>query len=98
MTCGRVKVDDDCTLPGRPEVFVVGDLMHLRQLPGVSQVAIQSGRHAADTIRCRLEDDTAHRTFNYRDFGSMATILPFHLALRISQYELNSAGLTRWVL
>ena len=44
---GRVKVEADLTLPGHPEIFVVGDLMSLDRLPGVSQVAIQSGRHAA---------------------------------------------------
>ena len=41
---GRVKVNSDLTLPGHPEVFVVGDLMSLDGLPGVAQVAIQSGR------------------------------------------------------
>ena len=51
---GRVHVRPDCTLPGRPEVFVVGDLMSLDGLPGVAQVAIQSGRHAAETIIRRL--------------------------------------------
>lgn len=47
---GRVQVKADCTLPGHPEVFVIGDLMSLRHLPGVAQVAIQSGSHAANTI------------------------------------------------
>jgi NADH dehydrogenase len=47
---GRVKVEADCTLPGHPEVFVIGDLMSLNDLPGVTQVAMQSGRHAARTI------------------------------------------------
>ena len=41
---GRVKVEPDCTLPGHPEVFVIGDLMSLDNLPGVTQVAIQSGQ------------------------------------------------------
>jgi NADH dehydrogenase len=43
---GRVLVDPDCTLPGRPEVFVIGDLMSLDGLPGLAEVAMQSGRHA----------------------------------------------------
>jgi NADH dehydrogenase len=47
---GRVKVEPDCTLPGHPEVFVIGDLMSLDQLPAVAQVAIQSGGHVAHTI------------------------------------------------
>ena len=52
---GRVEVNDDLTLPGHPEVFVVGDMMSLRGLPGVAQVAIQGGRYAAEQIERRLE-------------------------------------------
>jgi len=47
---GRVEVCPDCSLPGHPEVFVVGDLMSLDGLPGVAEVAMQSGDHAARTI------------------------------------------------
>jgi NADH dehydrogenase len=47
---GRVKVEPDCTLPGHPEVFVIGDLMSLDNLPGLAQVAIQSGRYAAKAV------------------------------------------------
>ncbi len=52
---GRVHVNPDLTLPGHPEVFVVGDLMALDNLPGVAQVAIQGGRYAAGTIRARID-------------------------------------------
>ncbi len=52
---GRVKVNPDCTIPGHPEVFVVGDLMALDDLPGVAEVAMQSGIYAAVTIRRRLD-------------------------------------------
>ena len=47
---GRVEVSPDCSLPGHPEVFVVGDLMALDGLPGLAEVAMQSGHHAARTI------------------------------------------------
>jgi NADH dehydrogenase FAD-containing subunit len=67
----------DQTLPGHPEVFVVGDLMSLDGLPGVAQVAIQSGRHAAATIRRRLAGDAGSRPFRYRDRGSLNTISRF---------------------
>src|SRR5207237_346479 len=50
---GRVKVLPDCTLPNHPEVFVVGDMMSLDGLPGVAEVAMQSGLHAARTSRSR---------------------------------------------
>ena len=93
---GRVMVADDCSLPGHPEVFVVGDLMSLRALPGVSQVAIQSGRHAADVIRARLSGAPTSRTFNYRDFGSMATISRFRAVASIGKLRL--AGFPAWSL
>ena len=70
---GRVEVLPDCTLPGRPEVFVIGDLMSLDRLPGVAEVAMQSGMHAARTIRHRLEGRPTH-PFRYVDMGSMAYV------------------------
>jgi NADH dehydrogenase FAD-containing subunit len=54
---GLVQVLPDCSLPGHPEVFVVDDLMSLDRLPGVAEVAMQSGRHAAKTIVRRLRGD-----------------------------------------
>ncbi len=93
---GRVKVEDDCSLPGHPEVFVVGDLMNLGELPGVSQVAVQSGRHAADTIRRRLQGDTTRRPLRYRNFGTMATISRFRAVTAIGRVRL--AGLPAWLL
>ena len=69
---GRVQVLPDCSLPGHPEVFVVGDLMSLDRLPGVAEVAMQSGRHAARTIVRRLRSDADLRPFRYRDLGTMA--------------------------
>ena len=93
---GRVKVEADCTLPGHPEVFVIGDLMNLRELPGVSQVALQSGSHAADTIRRRLAGDTSRRPFRYHDYGSMATISRFRALAAIGR--LRFSGFLAWVL
>ena len=93
---GRVKVEDDCTLPDHPEVFVIGDLMNLGGLPGVSQVAIQSGCHAADTIRRRLEGDRTRSPFRYRNFGTMATISRFRALAAIGRVHL--AGFPAWVL
>ena len=51
---GRIEVEPDLTLPGHPEVFVLGDMVALNGLPGVAQVAIQGGRHAAGQIKARL--------------------------------------------
>jgi len=93
---GRVKVERDCTLPGHPEVFVIGDLMSLAELPGVAQVAIQSGRHAADTIRRRIAGDNTSRPFRYRDLGSMATISLFRALAAMGSVRV--AGFAAWVL
>lgn len=74
---GRVIVRPDCSLPDHPEVFVIGDLARIEQdgepLPGVAQVAIQSGKHAARSIRADLRQ-RSRSPFRYRDLGSLATI------------------------
>ena len=75
---GRVPVEPDCTLPGHPEVFVVGDLMSLDRLPGLAEVAIQSGRHAAAEIRRRLDGDAEPRPLRYRDLGSLAAVSRYY--------------------
>jgi NADH dehydrogenase len=93
---GRVRVNPDCTLPGRPEVFVVGDLMSLDGLPGAARVAIDSGRHAADTIARRLRDDIRERPFRYRDRGSMATISRFEAIGQIGPVRVS--GFIGWLM
>jgi NADH:quinone reductase (non-electrogenic) len=93
---GRVLVQPDCTLPGHPEVFVVGDLMALDRLPGVAQVAIQSGRHAAATIARRLRGDTTERPFKYHDKGTMATISRFRAVASVGR--VNASGFPAWLL
>jgi NADH dehydrogenase len=75
---GRVLVNPDLTIPGHDNVFVIGDLASLkdpegRQLPGVAQVAIQMGKHAARLI-VRSIGHQPYRPFRYRDLGNMATI------------------------
>jgi NADH:ubiquinone reductase (H+-translocating) len=75
---GQVRVMPDCSLPGHPDVFVVGDLMALDGLPGLAEVAIQSGRHAAAEIRRRLADDARPRPFRYRDLGSLAAVSRYY--------------------
>lgn len=75
---GRVIVGPDLTLPGHPEIFVIGDMANYphqtgKPLPGVAPVAMQQGRFVADLIRRRIEGQ-APIAFHYRDRGSMATI------------------------
>src|SRR5207249_8856667 len=75
---GRVMVNNDLTIPGHPEVQVIGDLANFphqtgQPLPGVSPVAMQQGRHAAHNILAMI-DGRKPRRFWYFDKGSMATI------------------------
>lgn len=93
---GRVQVNEDLTLPGHPEVFVVGDLMSLNDLPGVAQVAIQGGRHAANTIRARLAGKPEPGAFTYKDKGSMATITRFSAVASVGR--IRTAGFVAWML
>ena len=76
---GRVKVTPYCTVPGRDELAVLGDLIHLpskrngQPLPAVAQVALQSGKLVAQNILRRMKGE-APRPFEYFDKGLMATI------------------------
>jgi len=86
----------DCTLPDHPEIFVVGDLMALDELPGVAEVAMQSGIHAARTIKRRLGGDTEAKPFKYRDLGSMATVARFRAI--VSFKGIRVAGFLGWLM
>jgi len=76
---GRVKVLPDLTVPNHPEIFVVGDTAFIieedgKPLPGVAQVAIQSGKYAARVIRQRVQHEAPLPPFKYFDKGNMATV------------------------
>ncbi|HEY6760589.1 MAG TPA: NAD(P)/FAD-dependent oxidoreductase [Baekduia sp.] len=93
---GRVSVQADCTLPGRPEVFVIGDMMQLDRLPGVAEVAMQSGHHAARTITRRAGGDDRVRPFRYRDLGTMATIARFRAVVYVGRVRFT--GMVGWLM
>ncbi|MDT4934447.1 MAG: hypothetical protein QOK11_2339 [Pseudonocardiales bacterium] len=93
---GQVEVLPDCTIPGYSEVFVVGDLMRLGQMPGVAQVAIQSGKFAARQIARRVRGRDTEHAFHYRDKGTMATISRFKAIAIIG--PLRVSGLPAWLL
>jgi NADH dehydrogenase len=93
---GRVQVLPDLTVPGHPEVFVVGDMMALDKLPGVAQVAIQGARFAAKQITHRLDGQETEPRFEYFDKGSMATISRFSAVASIGR--LRFSGFAAWVL
>lgn len=95
---GRVPVAPDLSLPGHPEISVVGDLAALSQdgkpLPGTSPVAIQQGRHAAGNIRRRIRGEAA-RPFHFFDKGSMAVIGRGAAVAEIAGLRLS--GLLAWL-
>ena len=70
---GRVKVKPDLSVPGHPEIYVVGDLAALEGVPGIAPAAKQMGKHAALNIRRSLEGEPT-LPFRYRDYGQLATI------------------------
>ena len=71
---GRLPVEPDCSVPGHPEIFAVGDMVSLNKLPGVAQPALQEGKYVASVIAARLAGRPAPPPFKYFDKGSMATI------------------------
>jgi NADH dehydrogenase FAD-containing subunit len=75
---GRVKVNPDLSVPDHPEIFVVGDTAFIEEdgkpLPGVAQVAIQSGKYAARVIQQRVKQEAPPSPFKYFDKGNMATV------------------------
>ncbi len=87
---GQLDLMPDCSLRGHPELFVVGDMMHV-EVPAVAQVAIQSGRFAARQIIARLEGRPTEPTFRYRDKGSLATISRFRAVASIGRLRLSGA-------
>jgi NADH dehydrogenase len=97
---GRIKVAPDLTVPGYPDIFVVGDLaLSLNEegkpLPGVAQVAIQGGAYAAKTIRARLKGKKDTKPFHYFNKGDMAVI--GRAAAVADIFGLHLAGLFAWL-
>lgn len=94
---GRVIVEPDLSVPGRPEIFVAGDLASVQQdgkpVPGVAPAAKQMGRHVGDAIRARIAQRPA-TTFRYRDFGNLATI--GRMAAVVDLHGLRFSGLLAW--
>ncbi|MDX6327465.1 MAG: hypothetical protein QOK15_3819, partial [Nocardioidaceae bacterium] len=93
---GRIGVNPDLTLPGHPEVFVVGDMIDLDNLPGVAQVAIQGAKYAAEEISRRVENKPPQDAFKYFDKGSMATISRFSAVALIGKVRVT--GFVAWLM
>ena len=93
---GRLMVRPDCSLPGHPEIFAVGDMISLDGLPGVAQPAIQEGKYVGKLIRARLEGRTQAKPFRYFDKGSMATI--GHLSAVTESFGLRFTGVIGYTM
>ena len=93
-------VNDDCSVPGHEEVFVVGDLASMKQengqpVPGVAQGAIQMGQHVAKQIRRDLRGEPREK-FRYRDKGDLATIGRAAAVARLGRLKLS--GFSAWLI
>jgi NADH dehydrogenase len=97
---GRVRIQKDLTVPGHPEIFVVGDTASLDQngkpLPGLAQVAMQQGRYAAKLIHNRIVGNPPPSPFNYFDKGSMAVVGKGFAVLQSGKVRIS--GLVAWLV
>ncbi len=98
---GRIRVEDDLSLPGHPEVFAIGDMASVadgngHSLPGVAPVAIQQGAYVARQIRSRVAGRHDAARFRYRDKGSLATIGRAKAVAQVGPVQVW--GLAAWVM
>ncbi|MGY4709316.1 NAD(P)/FAD-dependent oxidoreductase [Mycolicibacterium sp. CBM1] len=94
---GRVKVLPDLTVPGHPNVFVVGDMAAVEGVPGMAQGAIQGAKYAAKLIKAELKgaDPATREPFQYFDKGSMATVSRYSAVAKIGKIEFS--GFFAWL-
>lgn len=91
---GRIAVEPDLSIDGRPEIFVIGDLAGRENLPGVAENAMQGGLHVASCVRRELEGKP-RRPFRYRDLGSAAYIARRQALLQVGPIKV--AGFFGWL-
>ena len=96
---GKVAVNADLSVGDDPNVFVIGDMMNRDRLPGVAQVAIQSGEYVGKIIKEQVEHDVAPENrdpFDYFDKGSMAIINRFNAVVKMGKVEIT--GFIGWLM
>jgi NADH dehydrogenase len=95
---GRVRVQPDLSVPGHPEIFVVGDTASLdengKPLPGVAQVALQQGRYAGKLIHSRIMGGPTLKPFKYFDKGNLAVVGKGFAVLQTG--NIHVSGLSAW--
>lgn len=94
---GRIKVGPDLSVPGYPNVFVIGDMAAVEGVPGMAQGAIQGGKYVAAAIKSELKgaDPLEREPFEYFDKGSMATVSRFSAVAQIGPLEFG--GFIAWL-
>jgi len=97
---GRLKVEPNCSLPGHPDAFALGDIVHLKDakgkaVPGVSPAAMQMGKYTAKVIRHQIDNQPAPDPFVYFDKGSMATIGRTRAVAQVGKIEFT--GFFAWM-
>lgn len=94
---GRVNVLPDLSIPGHPNVFVIGDMAAVEGVPGQAQGAIQGAKYAAGLIKTELKgaDPAAREPFQYFDKGSMATVSRFSAVAKVGPLEFG--GFIAWL-
>ncbi|AFH90834.1 NADH dehydrogenase [Corynebacterium pseudotuberculosis] len=95
---GRVPVNPDLSVGSDKNVFAIGDMMSLNNLPGVAQTAIQGGAYVAEQIAAEVEGRSAdeREPFEYYDKGSMATVSRFNAVVKLGKVEVT--GFIGWAM
>jgi NADH:ubiquinone reductase (H+-translocating) len=93
---GRLCVNKDLTIPGHPDILVTGDMMSLDRLPGVAEVAMQTGHYAGRKIALESIGQTQDKPFRYRDLGSAAYISRGRAV--VSAFKMHFGGFIGWVV
>jgi NADH dehydrogenase len=95
---GRVKVLPDLSIPGHPNVFVIGDMAAVEGVPGVAQGAIQGAKYVAHMLKAELggADPAEREPFQYFDKGSMATVSRFSAVAKVGPLEFS--GFIAWLM
>jgi NADH dehydrogenase len=87
-------VGKDLAIPGHPEILVTGDVMNLDKLPGVAEVAMQTGLYAGRKVAHLARGESFDKPFRYRDLGSAAYISRGRAV--VSAFKLNFGGFAGW--
>src|SRR6266480_2974560 len=93
---GRIEVGTDLSIPGHPEIMITGDVMSLNKLPGVAEVAMQTGLYAGRRIRHETQGRATAKPFRYYDLGSAAYLSRGRAVVSVG--KLQFAGFPGWVV